>query len=381
MKLCAISFKESWQGEDGKWYSYGGFPMQMTYIGGIFDEMTLVITDAEPREGGILLPEFANIVALKKPKGADGSRKLYMLKQLPYYLKSLNKEINKADIIHIPLPGDIPLLALMLTLLKGKKLIARYGGSWENNAQTTAFSKFTKWLMKRFAGGKRVMLATGVGETPPAPNMHWIFSTVLTQADIDKIKPNLNRSLSETVNLVYIGRLSSEKGVHILLKAITLLTKEQPDIKLHLNIIGGGPQENELKNIVKDNSIEHLVTFKGQLSKEVLIEEVKKADICIQPSLTEGFSKAWLDAFSCGLPIIASKVGAASSVIKDNRGWLVPPGDEIKLKETMLNVITDNNINWPETRENCAKFVTQLTIENWQKQIKTIATSQWEGIK
>jgi len=376
MKLCAISFKECWQ-EDGKWYSYGGFPMQMTYLGQQFDSMTLIITEAKQRPGGILLPEFAHVVALKKPEGNDGTRKLYVLKHLRYYVKTISNEIKKADVIHTPLPGDIPLIAMIIAILKKKKLIARYGGSWENNEQTTIVSKFTKFIMKRFAGGKRVMLATGSGSTPPAKNMHWIFSSVLTEKDLSGVYPNLNRRLSETPELVYIGRLSSEKGVQVLLKAVHILKETKPNLKFRIKLIGGGPMEDELKAITKQYNIEDRVVFKGQLNKSSLLEEVQKSDLCVQPSLTEGFSKAWLDAFFCGLPIVASNVGAASSVITKDRGWLVKPNAPDELANRIEYCLTSEDINWEGLRNNCFNFVKELTIENWGEKIKQICDRQW----
>ena len=56
MRVCAVSFKECWQDDDGRWLSYGGFPMQMTAIASLFDAMTLVIVNGRPRAGGMPLP-------------------------------------------------------------------------------------------------------------------------------------------------------------------------------------------------------------------------------------------------------------------------------------------------------------------------------------
>src|SRR5690606_2431093 len=112
------------------------------------DEMVLVIVRATPgaaeAAGGIPLPPGARVVPLYSPVGRDARRKLSVALRLPYYLWKIGTNIRGADAVHTPLPGDIPLLGLLLALLVRKRTIARYGGSWPTNSQTTAMSRFTK---------------------------------------------------------------------------------------------------------------------------------------------------------------------------------------------------------------------------------------------
>ena len=98
------------------------------------------------------------------PKGEDFFRKIFVAFLLPYYLAKIGSALSRADIIHVPLPGDISLLGLLWTALAlRKRLIARYGGSWETTRVTTLMNRMTKGIMRRFAGGRNVMIATGMG--------------------------------------------------------------------------------------------------------------------------------------------------------------------------------------------------------------------------
>jgi glycosyltransferase involved in cell wall biosynthesis len=94
--------------------------------------------------------------------------------------------------------------------------------------------------------------------------------------------------------------------------------------------------------------------------------------------LTEGFSKAWLDALSAGLPVVASDVGAAAAVLgKDGeRGWRVPPGDAGALRATLLAVLRDAR-DWPALRRRCRAYVEGRTLESWARRIGEICSGQW----
>ena len=97
MKVCAISFKECWQEADGRWFSYGGFPLQMSAIGSLFDEMTLMICRGKRREGGLPLPESASVVPLPLPKGTGARRKLSVVARSPYYFGKMARQIRQAE--------------------------------------------------------------------------------------------------------------------------------------------------------------------------------------------------------------------------------------------------------------------------------------------
>lgn len=378
MRLCAVSFKECWQDEAGKWVSYGGFPLQMRAIGELFDEMTLLIVRGQPRQGGLPLPEFARIVPLRQPAGEDNRRKLSVLLHLPYYLSTIARYVRQADAVHVPLPGDIPLLAMMVALAMRKRLVARYGGSWAKTSRTTFMNRVTTGCMRRFVGGRNVMLATGEGQTPPLPGMNWIFATALSGSELNQIRPKLERGLADPPRLVYVGRLSPEKGVAHLVEAMALLKAQWFRPLPSITLIGGGPEQKTLETKVKEAGCEQQISFVGQLDRDQLSGQLSQADLCVQPSLTEGFSKAWLDAMAHGLPVLASEVGAARAALGGDgeRGWLVPPGDTNALADALQRVLTDP-MDWPSLRRRCRAYVEARTLEAWGQQIGEICARQW----
>ena len=120
----------------------------MTAIASLFDEVSMLVVETGPKKGGIPLPAHAEMVPLRSPAGKNIRRKLDVVLHLPYFLKKIAVNARKADVVHVPLPGDIPFLAMLVALVLRKQLIARYGGSWYANSETTFMNRLTKTVMK-----------------------------------------------------------------------------------------------------------------------------------------------------------------------------------------------------------------------------------------
>jgi len=379
MKLTIVSFKECWQDERGKWFSYGGFPLQMAAISSLFDEVTMLIVQVPPRGGGIPLPEQARVVAVRRPTGADTRRKLSVLAHFPYYMGSVLKQTRDAEVVHAPVPGDISLLGMFAGLLQGKRLIVRYCGSWPDNAQTTWVNRLTKWSMRTLAGGRNVMLATGIGNgKPPAPQMAWVPATALSEGELREFQPEINRGLQDPPRLAYIGRMTTEKGVDILIRALARLRDENFEPLPQATLIGDGPQYADLERLVRTLGMEKWIHFTMQLDRRELAGCLAGQDFTVQATLSEGLSKAWLDAMAHGLPVIATDGGAAKEVIgcAGERGWLIPPRDEDALVAALKYTLS-GPVDWPALRRRCWEFVQGRTIEAWAELIGQTCSGQW----
>lgn len=378
MKLCVVSFKQCWQDPDGRWLSYGGFPAQMASLRALADSMTLVIVRSTPREGGMPLPPDARVVALRSPHGADFRRKLSVMTHLPYYLSRIGREIQAADLVHTPVPGDLPYLGLLLAVARRRRVFALYNGSWEPNSETTLMNRVTRQTMRLLARGRNVMLAVGDGSVTPAPGMHWLFATSLTAAEVELGSPDLDRTLQAPPRLIYAGRLSPEKGVPVLVTALAQLRAMGHEPMPLLSLAGGGPDRAALEALVGRLGCADLVRFTEQLDRTALTRELAAADLCVHASHSEGYCKAWLDAMSQGLPVLATDVGAARAVIGANgaRGWLVPPGSPEALANTLRRVLSEPQ-DWGTLRRRCHSFAAVRTLEAWGEEISRRLSERW----
>jgi glycosyltransferase involved in cell wall biosynthesis len=232
--------------------------------------------------------------------------------------------------------------------------------------------------MRRLAGGRNVMLAIGVGTTPPAAGMEWLFATALSRSELDRIRPEFDRGLSSPPRVVYAGRLSPEKGVIHLLQALALLRRDGAQPLPLVRVVGDGPERPRLEAAASALGCEDLVEFVGQLDRNDLSAELGKADFYVHPSLTESYGKSLVDAMAHGLPVLSTAVGAAPVLAGSNgeRGWLVSRASAGALAGALRTVLTAA-IDWPAMRRRCRLYVEDLTIERWAEQIGCICARRW----
>lgn len=122
---------------------------------------------------------------------------------------------------------------------------------------------------------------------------------------------------------LFVGRLSEEKGMHTLIAAWARLNGQIP-----LVIVGDGPLITRLKAEASLFSPGN-VTFRGHLTRPDMFQAVKGARFLILPSQCyENFPMSAVEAFSCGVPVICSRLGAMQEIVADGRtGLHFTPGD------------------------------------------------------
>ena len=139
-----------------------------------------------------------------------------------------------------------------------------------------------------------------------------------------------------------VGALEERKGQHILLQAIKELSEDtMPNI--HAMIVGEGPSEEYLRNLVRVLSIEKYVSFFPFTTEPNYIFE--RLDILTMPSLyKEGMPNVLLEAMSMKLPCIATNIAGIPEVVKDDyNGFIINPDSVEELKNAIIKLWSDKN--------------------------------------
>ena len=147
------------------------------------------------------------------------------------------------------------------------------------------------------------------------------------------------RKIDKSRDLLYYGRLSDEKGLLNLMKALKLVNKE-----IKVKIIGTGPQEEELKIFIKENNISN-VEFLGFKSGHELYDEISKAYCTIIPAIWhEVFGLTIIESFAFGTPVIGANLGGISELITNEKtGFIFDNVEELANCINRLLDIDDND--------------------------------------
>ncbi|MDN3652427.1 glycosyltransferase [Thalassotalea ponticola] len=136
---------------------------------------------------------------------------------------------------------------------------------------------------------------------------------------------------------IFIGSLIDTKGVHELIDAFTQLCASSEHY--HLDIVGDGPLFFYLKQLVSEKKLGSSITLHGSLSASQVSHLLAKASLLVLPSHREGVPNVILEAFACGVPVVATKVGGIPEVVTQDVGLLVAKGDIQQLTKAMFEAL------------------------------------------
>ncbi|OGM10693.1 hypothetical protein A2Z22_05295 [Candidatus Woesebacteria bacterium RBG_16_34_12] len=157
--------------------------------------------------------------------------------------------------------------------------------------------------------------------------------------ELSKYEPILNFN-----RILYVGRLSKEKGVEVLLKATNKIKEVIPNIRV--DIVGDGPETEHLKSLCKSLDLQNTVFFSGKIENNDVIDYYKNCTFLVVPSICpESFSLTGVEALSIGRPVIGSNLGAIPEWLIDKKcGYLFTPESVSNLVEKSLVLLKNKPV-------------------------------------
>ena len=126
---------------------------------------------------------------------------------------------------------------------------------------------------------------------------------------------------TERNGVTFVGRLSKGKGLGIVKDVIK-------GVDLPFNIIGSGPELEDLRSFCKKNNFSHVIFF-GNLPHKDVLEKISKSKCVILPSIcAEACSLVMLESFFCATPVIASRIGSLEEIISNSHGGILVDPDK-----------------------------------------------------
>ena len=275
------------------------------------------------------------------------------LKYFFYFLKLFSRSIH-AKVIYAQGPVSSGWPALMVSRLLKKKLVVKVVGdyAWEQarlerasrqgvddwqqgpdphshnywlNLKLNWLNKIERSVVRRADYVivpshylKKIVLGWGADQN----KIKVIYNSIFLRDKTDLSRQAAQAQIKISGDLIItVARLLPWKGVDLLIKIMPELLKINPAFKLL--IAGGGPEEDNLRQLVKENKLEQQVFVLGSLSQKELAVYYRASAIFALNSGYEGLSHSILDAMDYQLPIIASDIGGNPELVQDDYNGLL----------------------------------------------------------
>ena len=153
---------------------------------------------------------------------------------------------------------------------------------------------------------------------------------------------NTNIFTNDQINITIVSRLVSHKNIEKIIKAISDLNSPL----INLNIIGDGPELNQLQKISLESNNKDNIIFHGKLNRDDINHIFLKSDIYIQASNYEGLPHSLLEAMSYGIPVLCTPVGECKEILgNEDRGYILDlPVSKNNIKSKISEIIGEKNI-------------------------------------
>lgn len=171
---------------------------------------------------------------------------------------------------------------------------------------------------------------------------------------------------AEGDDIVFVGRLEHQKGVHVLLQSAA----ELPDSE-HVLIVGDGSEREHLELMADELGVD--ASFVGSVQPASVPQYLRRGKVFVLPAVKgEGLPNALLEAMAAGLPVIATSTGGiVDSVEEGETGYIVPPGDINLLQDRLDRLCSDE-----ELRTNMGRNGRRLVSQrfSWERIVNELET-------
>jgi glycosyltransferase involved in cell wall biosynthesis len=152
--------------------------------------------------------------------------------------------------------------------------------------------------------------------------------------------PRPFREKPETFEVICVGRLVPAKGQHILLAAVHRLVQEGR--RLHLRVVGDGPDRASLEEMVNRNGLRDRVIFEGAVNQDRIRNMYMQADAFVLVSFAEGIPVVLMEAMAMEIPCVTTFITGIPELIRDGiDGLLVPPSDVEAVADAIGELMDD----------------------------------------
>lgn len=319
------------------------------------------------------------------------------LKAIPFAfvaLLKIFKAMKYANHIHLRCPGNIALLACLVQILfPNKQKTAKYAGNWDPKSKQPWSYRLQKWILSNtFLTRNMQVLVYGEWEGS-TKNIKSFFTATYSESEMgrwgDKEMGRRGdgemrglgdeeigrwgdeevRSFRDGVKFLFVGTLSKGKQPLYTIQLVEELYKKGK--KVTLELYGEGVLRNNLEYYIAQNSLEKIVTLKGNQSKEEVLEAYQISHFLILPSKSEGWPKVVAEAMFWGCVPLVSQVSCVPYMLGNGaRGILLH--EDLDTDVSKINSLLLNEVSYQKMAFEGQDWSRQFTTDKFEAEIKKL---------
>ncbi|NLG17166.1 MAG: glycosyltransferase family 4 protein [Fibrobacter sp.] len=168
----------------------------------------------------------------------------------------------------------------------------------------------------------------------------------------------------DKLRLLFVARIAPQKGLMVLLRALSLISIDIPKTNIALKIVGEGPDRGMAEKYICENDLSEMCTFAGWVPLQDLCKTYNEADVFVLSSVFEGMPSVVLQALACGKPVISTKVYGSEDLIENGKnGFLV----DINSPEQLVSAVKTLYSN-PELMEKMGAYAIETACRyDWNE--------------
>ena len=236
--------------------------------------------------------------------------------------------------------------AVLLSKLLKKPILAKVHGTDINEysqywlrRKMISFALNNSWRVISVSKALRDrMIEIGVKSRKIRVVYNGVDSELFKPTDRMQVRRELEIDTDKKV-ILFVGNLKPVKGLTYLIRAFAGVAADT-ERNAALFIIGDGELREDLENQVKDQGMQDCVYIPGSKAHHEIPRWMNACDVLCLPSLSEGVPNVILEAFACGVPVVASKVGGIPEILTSHDlGRLLQPEDPEELRKALLECL------------------------------------------
>jgi 1,2-diacylglycerol 3-alpha-glucosyltransferase len=282
----------------------------------------------------------------------------------------------RADVVHIHTPFSFGLLGLNYAKQIGAKILYTHHTNYDaylhyfpilnNKIGKILFRKYINWFIEKVntvivpsqSTLNRLLLAN-----IPA------YKMIKLPTPLDEIYTTQPQTrVDKAYDMLFVGRLSREKNLDLLIDVIQYLINIKKDVKIA--IVGDGIQKAKLLSSIECFRAKNIRYF-GELNKNDLLKIYRQSKLLFLPSVTETQGLIIQEAFSQGVPIIGITCEQSKEFICHEYNGLLLPA-EPKQIATAIHMFLQTDADYQRLSQNCSKGIAEFSTENWYKTFVSI---------